>query len=392
MPRRKSWIDLPERIRPNVFSAVAILIVAITASQLCAQAPTAQEQPKTAAPQTGTITTDQTIIKAGESIAFHIVLDKPIDAPNGYVAVGATGPGGVSVAGTMHVEMGKTSCDVPVTIPPDAPGGTWHVTEVRVQTTSGMHYSDVKFESVVFEVIQESTFALPTAAKVSISLSQTQLLRREAGILQNKVEALRGAVLALPAGEHDPRAARILRENVLDADRALEKTETDFLELVSSQSQKPAATIFFGDLHLTYQQALANISASLLPPSNLAPHVQTVQHKTQSLALADSVFHAFELNQLAYDVVADTGSLTFDLKVNSIPPGAVVSYGRRGDSAFQYLQDPTNSEIEGLPYAIWLVRFEEPGYAAEQREHNPFTDKHHVITVELHSEKGKIAK
>ncbi|HSZ77200.1 MAG TPA: hypothetical protein VK775_07355, partial [Chthoniobacterales bacterium] len=156
--------------------------------------------------------------------------------------------------------------------------------------------------------------------------------------------------------------------------------------------QKPAATIFFGDLHLTYQQALANISASLLPPSNLAPHVQTVQHKTQSLALADSVFHAFELNQLAYDVVADTGSLTFDLKVNSIPPGAVVSYGRRGDSAFQYLQDPTNSEIEGLPYAIWLVRFEEPGYAAEQREHNPFTDKHHVITVELHSEKGKIAK
>jgi hypothetical protein len=376
-------------MRTRVLSAIlAILAVAVTASQLCAQAPTSQEQPKTTPTQSGTITTDQTSIRAGESITFHIVLDKPTDAPRSYVAVGVTGPGPVGVAGTMPLETGKTSYDVPVTIPADAPGGIWHLTQVMVGTATGMHYSNVKYDSIDFRVIQESTFVLPTAAKVSISLSQTQLLRREAGILQSKVEALKGAVLALPAGEHDPRAAGILRENVLDADKALEKTEAEFLQLESTQSQKPAATIFFGDLHLTYQRALSSLNASF----QLGPHVEAVKQKKQSLALEGSVVRAFELNQLAYDVVANAGSLTFDLKVNSFPPGAVVSYGRRGDSALQHLQDPTNSAIEGLPYAIWLVRFEEPGYAVEQREHNPFTDKNHVITVELHSEKSKIAK
>jgi hypothetical protein len=117
-----------------------------------------------------------------------------------------------------------------------------------------------------------------------------------------------------------------------------------------------------------------------------------VRQKTQSGASAEAVFRAFELNQLAYNTVADTGSLTFNLKVNSFPPGAVVSYGRRGDSSFEHLQDPTNSEIQGLPYAIWIVRFEEPGFDSEQREHNPFTDKNHVMTVELRAEKTKRAK
>ena len=146
--------------------------------------------------------------------------------------------------------------DVPVVIPSDAPGGEWHLEIVMVGTRTGMHYSNLKHEGVTFTVIQKGTFDLPTEAKVSISLSQTQRLRREAGILQSRVEALKGAVLALPAGEHDPRAAGILRENVLDADKALEKTEAEFLQLESTQSQKPAATIFFGDLHLPYQRAL----------------------------------------------------------------------------------------------------------------------------------------
>ena len=375
-------------MRAQVLSAVlAIMTMAMTAPQLCAQAPASQGQPQATPPQSGTVTTDQTSISAGESITFHIILDKPANAPNSYVNVVVQGPG-VGAQNSVSLEPGKTSVDVPVPIPADAPGGEWYLSIVMVSTRTGMHYSNLKHERVTFTVIQKVTFDLPTEAKVSISLSQTQLLRREAGILQSKVEALKGAVLALPAGEHDPRAAGILRENVLDADKALEKTETEFVQLESTQSQRPAATIFFGDLHLTYQRALASLNASF----QLGPHVQAVKQKKQSLALEGSVVRAFELNQLAYDVVANAGSLTFDLKVNSFPPGAVVSYGRRGDSALQHLQDPTNSEIEGLPYAIWLVRFEEPGYAVEQREHNPFTDKNHVITVELHSEKSKLAK
>jgi hypothetical protein len=372
--------------RKIIFAVSSILIVATTASQLCGQVPSPQERPQTTPPQSGTITTDQTSIKAGESVTFHIVLDKPANAPDSYVNVVVMGQG-VGAQTSASLEPGKTSFDVPVLIPADAPGGEWYLSTVMVGTRTGMHYSNLKHEHVAFTVIQKATFELPTEAKVSISLSQTQLLRREAGILQSKVEALKGAVFALPAGEHDPRAAGILRENALDADKALEKTEREFLQLEAIQAQKPAATIFFGDIHLTYQRALANLNASL----QLGGHFQAVKQKKQSLALEDSVVRAFELNQLAYDEVANTGSLTFDLKVNSFPPGAVVSYGRRGDSVLQHLQDPTNSEIAGLPYALWIVRFEERGYTAEQREHNPFTDKNHVITVDLRSEKGKIA-
>jgi hypothetical protein len=243
-------------MRTRVLSAIlAILTVAMAPSQLWAQAPTSEGRPQATPPQSGTVATDQTSISAGESITFHIVLDKPTNAPDSYVNVVVRGPR-VGAQNSASLELGKTSIDVPVVIPADAPGGEWHLEIVMVGTRTGMHYSNLNHEGVTFTVIQKGTFDLPTEAKVSISLSQTQLLRREAGILQSWVEALKGVVLALPAGEHDPRAAGMLRENVLDADKALEKTEAEFLQVESTQSQKPAATIFFGDLHLTYQRAL----------------------------------------------------------------------------------------------------------------------------------------
>jgi hypothetical protein len=110
-----------------------------------------------------------------------------------------------------------------------------------------MHSSAIKFDSVSFQVTQEASFDFPSAAKVSINLSQSQLLRREAGNLQTKFQALKAAVSAFPEKKGDARIAKILRQNVLDAEGALEKTEEDFLGLVSTQSQKPTAGIFFGD-------------------------------------------------------------------------------------------------------------------------------------------------
>jgi hypothetical protein len=185
---------------------------------------------------------------------------------------------------------------------------------------------------------------------------------------------------------------RLLRENVQEADEALKATEKEFIALLSAPSQRPAADIFFSDLDLTYQRALTELKAfSNEGGVALAVKFQRSQ-RSQYPVVAEAVFRAFEQNELAYNLVADTGALTFDLDVKSIPVGADVSYGRRGDSSFQHLQDETNSTIKGLPFAIWLVRFEKPGYAKQEREHNPYVEKNHVVVVELASETKKLGK
>jgi hypothetical protein len=85
---------------------------------------------------------------------------------------------------------------------------------------------------------------------------------------------------------------------------------------------------------------------------------------------------------LAYNVVVDTGSLTFDLKIMSNPSGALVSYYRRGDPPHPYA-DPTTAVIPSLPYATWYVRVEKQGYKPVVREHDPFHATDHVLIVEL---------
>ena len=101
--------------------------------------------------------------------------------------------------------------------------------------------------------------------------------------------------------------------------------------------------------------------------------------------LAQGPLRVLEQNELAYSVVANNGDLTFDLEVNSAPQGATVFFWRRGDSERKN-NKPTNSIIPALPYAIWLVRFQIPGYRNEEREHDPFHEPNHVLKVELHKQ------
>lgn len=367
---------------------ISLIAIILPNSRAQNNAPLKQDS---ALPRPGAITADPSV-KAGDSITFHIEFDRSINVQRAYLNVNATGPGGLGVGNSVALEPGKTSYDVQVPIPFDAPGGTYRLTQVTVATVTGMHSSTLKVESVSFQVIQTGKFDLPTAAKVSINLSQSQLLWREAANLQNKIQVLKAAISALPEGKHDVRVATILRQNVLDADKALEKTESEFLKLISTQSQEPTANIFFGDLHVTYRQALDRIGASSSwSPPDFAPRIQNVGQGARYPVLAEAVFRAFEQNELAYKVVADTGSLTFDLEVDTVPQGADVSYRRRGDS-FAHLQNTTNSTIRSLPYAIWFVRFEKSGFRTEDREHDPFHEQNHVVNVELQPEKKNIAK
>jgi hypothetical protein len=91
---------------------------------------------------------------------------------------------------------------------------------------------------------------------------------------------------------------------------------------------------------------------------------------------------AFEHNELAFTTVANAESLTFDLQVESEPPGASVEYKRHGDN-FENAPDKTTTTLKSLPYAIWVIRVEAPGLRAQEREHDPFTEPNHVLYFQL---------
>jgi hypothetical protein len=331
-----------------------------------------------------TVTIGSGPFRAGETVPVHVELDSAPDLPDGFVQIYFAGPESVGLAANAPTEPNKKSYDIKVEIPLDAPGGQWTLSSVYVGSRDGMRHSNPKFEKQVIEVLQDKTFSLPTEARVTISPSQTQLLRQQAVEVQNRLDTLKASLRALSEPKTNARVQTLLRQNVLDADAALTVTEQRFLDLVADSKQKAAANVFFSDLHITYQTAMAltGLKAYGYSGGVIAAAYQRGSGSAFP-AVAEAVFPAFEQNRLAYTVVADKGSLTFDLEVRSSPEGASVSFGRRGDSSFEALQDPTNSTIKALPYAIWTVRFEKKDFMDVERDHNPFTDQNHVLTVEL---------
>jgi hypothetical protein len=97
---------------------------------------------------------------------------------------------------------------------------------------------------------------------------------------------------------------------------------------------------------------------------------------------AQAVFRVFEVNELAYSLVADTQTLAFDLEVNSNPEGAANSYRRRGDPYKQH-PNPTNSTIKSLPYAEWFIRFQKQGYHDQEIDFSAFVEPNRIVIANL---------
>jgi hypothetical protein len=224
---------------------------------------------------------------------------------------------------------------------------------------------------------------------VAISPTQTQLLRREATRLQLQIRQLKSelSTAANGGGRTD-----ILRKRVQEEVRSLQETARNFRELSASAATKDASNVFFLDLQTSYDEVLSGLNRLQATRAKARPRVitasfgltadkETRNDAKYSLA-ALAVFRACEQNELAYTLVADTGSLTFDLTVSSAPEGAAVSYKRRGDP-YQSLSSPTNSVIKAIPYAIWIVRFQKPGFKDQEIEHDPFREPNHVVTADL---------
>ena len=337
------------------------------------------------------------LAKAGEPINFTIHLDTPPDRSGGRIMYGlpylGSARGAVIFSGgantfctTTVVGKQDYACSAPT--PADVRGdidGTISDVEVR--------YPDTTIKMTLKKPINFRVLGLPPivvktqTASLIINPTQQQLLRTENAKLQRQVTKLRALVLAAEANSSDRSLAALLRSNIATAVTALQATEREFEAEITDQKFRSDSKIFFSDLQTAYEKALrqvngsARVAESVTPRFYLAARTSRADSKDYPAA-AQVTISAFEQNELAYKIAADSSSFYFDLEVDSTPPGAKVYYFRQGDTPV-INQDPTNCTIHSLVLAIWTVRFEKPGYRSEDRIHNPFTDPNHTIHVDL---------
>jgi hypothetical protein len=343
------------------------------------------------AQESGTLSADDTQVKAGQILSYTVTLDRPVDAPDwSMTTIFATSEG--QDYGMNGNCSGTPSSTVPAVypcslrIPSSASTGVWTLKGIRVYI--GTKSADLHVKPFSFRVLANQNLVFPTSAELTVNLSQEQLLRREANRLDQRIRTLDLAISAYGQASAKGKLADFLRGRLKEEIQALGTTEAEFLKLATANSQAPAVQAFFGDLRTNYEAALTlteKRSSARRAANRPLPVAEKENHGTKDepqLLLALAVLRPFERNELAYKTIVDGGSLTFDLETDSNPPGATVSYYRRGDTP---RQNPslTNSTIHSLPYAIWHIRFEKQGYNVEDREYDPFREPNRVIAVEL---------
>jgi hypothetical protein len=132
------------------------------------------------------------IVKAGEIVNLIVTLDKPPNFEGGDIQVTVKGPG-ITISYAVAAKPGQRVYRAPFQVPPAAPPGTWSIS--RIGFSGGGPPLDLAFRGLSFTVIPQPGLIFPSAAEVSINPSQIQLLRREAGRLQWRVQSLKADLL-----------------------------------------------------------------------------------------------------------------------------------------------------------------------------------------------------
>jgi hypothetical protein len=327
---------------------------------------------------------DDVPVKAGEDFSFSFLLNREPTGAGGIMYVISPPDGKPGIQTSANFVSGERECKGTYRIPDAAPGGTWTLSTIGL--FDGFTVRPFKTTPRTFQVIAKQGLEFPTGADIVVNPSQQQLLRLEARHLQHRIEDLKAAIAAYPQANQGGRVTQVLRTNVEEAVKALDLTEAEFESRATAKDQSTTAKAFFGDLRLSYGTVVIDLdrrSAGRNETEFLnAAYPAKAKSGNSYPILAQAALRAFEGNELAYNVVAETGYLTFDLKVTSNPSGAVVSYYRRGDTPHP-CPDPTTTVIPSLPLAIWYVRVEKPGYKAQEREHDAIRSTDHVVNVEL---------
>jgi hypothetical protein len=322
-------------------------------------------------------------VKAGDLFEFTIKLDRAPNFSGGSVQYVITGPEHVRAVNNCTPFSGyllSYTCDFRV--PAVGPAGKWRIKSAYFNI--GNKKIKLIDKPADFRVLPNPGIILPTRAELFINDSQTELLEREAASLSNRIQLLKSGIKYYQNAPNKGELTPLLSENLNSAAIALSKTQAEFIKLTPTQEQVANAEVFFRDLKTGYEDAFHLMKSTSSHAGIFLMPVSDDQKYwgADPLVVAAVALRPLEENELAYNVVASAGSLTFDLEVESAPPGAVVSYHRRGDAPHAN-PNPTNSTIHSLPYAIWVIKFEKAGYKPVEREHDPFREFNHVVHVEL---------
>lgn len=321
-------------------------------------------------------------VKAGENVDLEITVDKAPNFNGGAVQIWIQGTGHYSLQSSCEIAQGERSCHFSFQVPADASGGTWSVSKLMFYT--GTRQIDLSFHGQSFTVIPNSGLIFPSSAEVALNPSQVQLLRGEARAVQIQTEELKSRLNELNSSQ-SASERKLLIENVELAASKLQETENQLFKLAPSAYQANGGKIFFEDLNRNYQNAQKDLATKKAFLPNNAAHLVLVSDAAREgySPLAQVVLRALEQNELGYASVADSGSFCFNLRVESEPPGATITFKRRGDPDYQSSQDPTNSTLQNIPKAITLVHYHLAGWHDTEIEFNPFTAAEDVVLARL---------
>lgn len=321
-------------------------------------------------------------VAAGEDFDFTVKLDRAPNFEGGSLSVAFSPPDGRTAISTgAATKAGQSVYDLKLRVPVAASSGIWRLASLQFWNT--VAWVNLPHQDVSFRVIAKPGVVYPTSAEITVNLSQVQLLRKEATHLQERIQQLKSAFSEYVRANREGAVSPLLEKNLRMSVGALRATQVEFSKLTTGGAEGSKAEIFFDDLRRSYEDAISHLGRSAASLKR-AGHLVRVSggKKTDAEPLLSLTLRPMEQNELAYKVVADQGSLTFDLEVDSTPVGAVISYNRRGDPA-RGNPEPTRSTIRSLAYAIWIIHFEKPGFKTEEREHDPFREPNHVVHVDL---------
>jgi hypothetical protein len=347
-------------------------------------------------------------VKAGQRFTIKIKVDEyPKGLAQGCVPMlagylhqarpnGQPNPGAFNIPiNRVELKPDRHSYEMSGSLDPDIPSGPWQG-EVSVSAIpldfrmhrfcrSPQNKGDVRF---TFTVEPAMGLVMPTSVAVTVNPSQIQLLLAEADRLKAKAEHLRQQLNSKNMAANQV----LLRNSVQEATTDLDKTENIYKQKGLDHLSAQAVNIFFDDIRLNYGEALKVLANDSARGAQTGPRLERVSAvvggssprlNRASQAVLASILH----NARAYNVVASSGLITFNLEVSSDPQGASVFYGQRGEK-YHSLYHETDWRIDNLPRAVYLIRFQKQGYVDREVTFDAINNTSSNIHVRLVRKRG----
>jgi hypothetical protein len=341
-------------------------------------------------------------VEAGHQYDLTVTLDEfPTDiykdcARSLLVRLDPVSPGQFPISlGRQDIIPGQLSYKFSHLFESDFPSGLWQA-EVKsfahplhVNPTMNCRYPSLRGDvQIRFEIVPSKSLVTPTSVKVIVNPSQIQLLREEIERLSAKAQRLKKQLSSKDTADNQAR----LRSIVDDALTELAATEEAYKKEGKVPSYDPVIEEFFDDIRVTYNEALKALTDNSAQAPQSEPRLMyanaIVSGSSPRTDASEAVLKSIERNIHAYQIAISSGALEFDLEVRSDPQDATISYQRAKVGEFKKWRDKTNSTLQGLTRAFYVIKIQKTGYGDQCVEYDGMVDTSPVIVVKLTHEDG----